>query len=283
MRSRVRMPDGPPAEVDFAALLALEEIGDGRFRGWCHQGAPMRAFGGHLAAQAFAAAARTVPPHQTPASMHAYFAEVGSTEEPVEYVVSSTRDGGTFSTRSVTAAQRGRTALVLLASFQRPEEGPRRQLKPGEAVVPPAGDAGSGQPARGSFTERAIEQHALPVPESGGDPGAGSYRRWMRARLPVGDDRGLQAGAVIYMADMVLARAALQPHASQSQGAGRATSLDHAVWFHGPVRADEWLLLEAVSPVLAGSRGLSFAHVYDQSGEMVASAAQDVLARQLGG
>ncbi len=104
----------------------------------------------------------------------------------------------------------------------------------------------------------------------------------MRARLPVGDDRGVQAAA-IYMADMVLARAALQPHVSHSEGAARATSLDHAVWFHGAVRAEEWLLLEAVSPVLAGSRGLSFAHVYDQSGEMVASAAQDVLARQARG
>jgi acyl-CoA thioesterase II len=124
----------------------------------------------------------------------------------------------------------------------------------------------------------------LPVPEPGSsDPGVGSHRRWMRARLPIGDDPVLQAGAVIYMADLVLTKAALQPHLAQSQGAARSTSLDHAVWFHGSVQAEQWLLLAATSPVLAGSRALSFAHVYSESGELVASAAQDVLARQLGG
>jgi acyl-CoA thioesterase II len=271
--------------MDFATLLELEDRGDGRYRGLCHEGAPMRAFGGHLAAQAFTAAASTVPVSQAPASMHAYFAKAAVPGQPVDYVVELTRDGGSLSTRSVTAQQLGQTVLMLMASFQRPEDGPQRQRRPEGSLVPP--DEGDHRTAPGRATtvrERAVEQHeAAGLDRDGGDPGIGYCSRWMRACLPIGDNAALQAGAVVYMADMVLTAAALQPHRNQSESAARATSLDHSLWFHGSIRAEQWLLLEASSPVLAGSRGLAFAHIYSTSGALVATAAQEILARQLGG
>jgi acyl-CoA thioesterase-2 len=280
------MPESASAsratEATFSGLLNLEDHGDGRYRGVCHEGAPARAFGGQVAAQAFTAAAKTAPAGQIPASMHAYFAKAATAGEPVDYVVTATGDGNSVSHRSVTALQRGRTVLVLLASFHRPEDGPTRRRTPaGPGDPPPDQDPGD-RPGRKSVRELAVEQVAAAPDGSVEDPSLGHYARWMRARSAIGDEPALQAGAVIYMADMVLARAVLQPHVRDSEGSARAASLDHSVWFHSEVRADEWLLFEATSPVMNGSRGLAVAHIYSKSGALVATAAQEVQARQLG-
>lgn len=270
-----------PGAIDFATLLDLDTTSDDQYRGWCHQGSPMRAFGGHLAAQGFVAAGTTVPGEYRPASIHAYFASAANSEAPVDYLVTQSRDGRSFTTRSVTAVQRGRTVLILLASFHRPEPGPSRQRRPEPVPAPPAAAPDGARSGRASIMERAIEQYVPSPAGDDDDPGVGHHRRWMRARLPIGDDPVLQAGALIYMTDMVLPMAAVQPHAERSPGVLPTASLDHAVWFHGTIRAEKWLLLAAHSPVLAGSRGLAIAHVYDETGRLVASAAQDVLARQL--
>ncbi len=284
------MPDdgrGPRStEVTFSRLLTLDDRGDGRYLGICHEGAPARAFGGQVAAQAFAAAAATAPDQQTPVSLHAYFAKAGTAGEPIEYRVERTGDGHSLSTRSVTAVQRGRTVLLLMASFGRPEEGPARQRTPAALSTPPAEPA-AGPPGQRSVRERAVEVAPASADGAGQEPGTGYYARWMRARSAIGDDPALQACAIIYMADMVLARAVLQPHlqepdGQESRSGARAASLDHSVWFHREIRADEWLLLEATSPVLDGSRGLAFAHIYSESGVLVATAAQEIQARQLG-
>jgi acyl-CoA thioesterase II len=278
------MPDSASAsratEVTFSDLLDLDDRRDGRYRGVCHEGAPARAFGGQVAAQAFTAAAKTAPAGQKPASMHAYFVKTAAAGEPVDYVVTVAGDGNTVSHRSVTALQRGRPVLLLLASFHRPEDGPARWRTAAGAGAPPPDDHGE-RPRPGSVRELAVEQ-LLPAPDgSVSDPGLGRYARWMRARSPIGDEQALHAGAVIYLADMVLARAVLQPHVQDSDGSARAASLDHSVWFHSEVRADQWLFLDATSPVLNGSRGLAVAHVYSASGALVATAAQEVQARQL--
>jgi acyl-CoA thioesterase II len=172
--------------------------------------------------------------------------------------------------------------LVLLASFHRPEDGPTRRRTPAGPGAPPADQSPGDWTGQKSVRELAVEQLAAAPDGSVSDPGLGHYARWMRARSAIGDDPALQAGAVIYMADMVLVRAVLQPHVRDSEGSARAASLDHSVWFHSEVRADQWLLLEATSPVLNGSRGLALAHVYGTSGALVATAAQEVQARQLG-
>ena len=213
--------------------------------------------------------------------MHAYFVKTATAGESVDYVVTVAGDGNSVSHRSVTALQRGRTVLLLLASFHRPEDGPARWRTPDGPGAPPADDA-SDRTRPGSVRDLAVEQLA-PAPDGTvSDPGLGRYDRWMRARSAMGDEPALHAGAVIYLADMVLARAVLQPHMQDSDGSARAASLDHSVWFHSEVRADQWLLLEATSPVLNGSRGLAVAHVYSTSGALVATAAQEVQARQLG-
>jgi acyl-CoA thioesterase II len=270
------------ADVAFSALLDLDDLGNGRYRGVCHEGALTRAFGGQIAAQAFTAAAATAPAGQSPASMHAYFAKAGIAGEPIDYVVDVGGDGNSLSTRSVTAVQRGRTVLLLMAAFQRPEDGPARRRMPDGPSTPPVAEDRGARPGPGSVAARAVEQVAATPGSTARDPGAGHYARWMRARSAIGDAPALQAGAVIYMADMVLARAVLQPHLENSQGSARVASLDHSVWFHTEIRAEQWLLLEATSPVLDGTRGLALAHVYSESGALVASAAQEVQARQLG-
>ena len=135
------MPESASAsratEVTFSDLLDLDDHGDGRYRGVCHEGAPARAFGGQVAAQAFTAAAKTAPAGQKPASMHAYFVKTAAAGEPVDYVVTVAGDGNTVSHRSVTALQRGRTVLLLLASFHRPEDGPARWRTPGRTQRSP--------------------------------------------------------------------------------------------------------------------------------------------------
>jgi acyl-CoA thioesterase-2 len=279
------MPESASAshatEVTFSGLLDLEDHGDGRYRGVCHEGAPARAFGGQVAAQAFTAAAKTAPAAHRPASMHAYFVKAATAGEPVDYVVSVAGEGNSISHRSVTALQRGRTVLLLLASFHRPEDGPARWRTPAAPGTPPPGQGPGDRPGHRSVRELAVEQ--LPAPDdSASDSGLGRYARWMRARSPIGDNPAVQAAAAIYLADMVLARAVLQPHVQDSESSARAASLDHSVWFHGEVRTDQWLLLEATSPVLNGSRGLAVAHVYNESGALIATAAQEVQARQLG-
>jgi acyl-CoA thioesterase II len=269
-------------EATFSDLLHLQDHGDGRYRGVCHEGAPARAFGGQVAAQAFMAAANTAPAGQKPASMHAYFAKAATAGEPVDYVVTVTADGNSLSHRSVTAMQRGRAVLLLLASFHRPEDGPTRWRIPAGPGTPPADQGPGDRTAHRSVRELAVEQLAAAPQGSVSDPGLGHYARWMRARSAIADQPALQAGAVIYLADMVLARAVLQPHVQGSESSARAASLDHSVWFHGELRADQWLLLEATSPVMNGSRGLALAHIYSESGALVATAAQEVQARQLG-
>ena len=138
--------------------------------------------------------------------------------------------------------------LLLLASFHRPEDGPARWRTPAGPSAPPADDPGDG-PRPTSVRGLAVEQLAPPPDGSASDPGLGRYARWMRARSAIGDEPALHAGAVIYLADMVLARAVLQPHVQDSDGSARAASLDHSVWFHSEVLADQWLLFEATSPV----------------------------------
>jgi acyl-CoA thioesterase-2 len=204
------MPESASAsratEVTFSDLLNLEDHGDGRYRGACHEGAPARAFGGQVAAQAFTAAAKTAPAGQEPASMHAYFAKAATAGEPVDYVVTVAGDGNSLSHRSVTALQRGRTVLLLTASFHRPEEGPARWRTPAGPGTPPADQGPGDRPGHRSVRELAVEQLPAAPEGSVSDPGLGHYARWMRARSAIGDDPALQAGAVIYMADMVLAR-----------------------------------------------------------------------------
>jgi acyl-CoA thioesterase-2 len=250
--------------VGFAKLLELERIEDNLFRGWCHQGRPGHAFGGHVAAQALVAAGSTVPVDRGVHSLHGYFVRPGRVDRSIVYSVGRTRDGRSFTTRRVSALQDGEVIFTLSASFQRPEPSSEHQSVMPMAAPP---ELAAEVPMRHRFG--AVELR--PVTQ---DSPAPRQQMWVRARDPVGDSQLFTVCALTYTSDIRLASTA-----TLGQRTVRATSLDHAVWVHRPFTMDEWLLFDMASPSYAFARGLVRGEFYTRDGALVASVAQEVLIR----
>jgi len=251
----------------FTKLLELERIEDNLFRGWCHQGRPGHAFGGHVAAQALVAAGSTVPVDRGVHSLHGYFVRPGRVDRSIVYGVDRTRDGRSFTTRRVSALQDGEVICTLLASFQRPEPSSEHQSVMPTAPPPELADE---VPMRHRFG--AVELR--PVTQDATAARGPRQQIWVRAREPVGDNQLLTVSALTYTSDIPLASTA-----TLGQRTVRATSLDHAVWVHRPFTMDEWLLFDMESPSYAFARGLVRGEFYTRDGALVASVAQEVLIR----
>jgi acyl-CoA thioesterase-2 len=256
--------------TDLTSLLDLEPVkpdaflGAGPVLGWG------RIYGGQVVAQALRAAARTVDPEQHPHSLHAYFVRAGDEHEPVLYEVDRVRDGRSFSTRQVVAYQAGGAILNLIASFQHDEEGDDVQ-----AVRPPAGVTPPEElpPAETDlfFEHRIVRSRREPVPEQ---------LTWIRVAEPLPQDPFVDACALAYLSDEDLLGVALLPHSLGGDWDRLMTaSLDHAIWFHRPVRATEWLLFHVEGHGVANARGMAIARVYDTRGTHVATVAQEGLVR----
>ncbi|WP_329519115.1 acyl-CoA thioesterase [Spirillospora sp. NBC_01491] len=265
--------------ADVAALLDLTVLDDDVFTVPVAPARPgdtvqMRAFGGQVAGQALRAACRTVDPGRPPHSMHAYFIRPGRPDEPVRLDVARSRDGRTFSTRHVTAAQGGKPIFELIASFHDPEPGHAWQSGTRPDVPPPDRLERSALPSffryPGGFDIRLVnpsEPTAFPV----------RHPFWIRLSEPVGDDPALHASLIAYLTDMAVVSSAIAPDSRITLGT--AVSLDHTVWFHRPARVDAWLLY-SVDPVINhGARGLARGHLHTLDGALVASVAQEVLLR----
>ncbi|MFC4602290.1 acyl-CoA thioesterase [Rhodococcus kronopolitis] len=275
--------DASPAFVD---LLRLETADDDTYLGRCHAAAPMRAFGGQVAAQALIAAGRTVAADRVAHSLHGYFIRGGRADRPIEYRVDRTRDGGSFTTRRVSAEQDGETIFSLSVSFQRQEDGADDQPSMPEAPRPEGLTAakhrwtnwfGSGPPVQTSVLDlRFVDDSTVPLPDLGHGP---RQQFWVRVRDELPDDTLLHMGALTYISDINLARTA-----SLDRGNGpmrrQIASLDHALWFHRPFRADRWLLFTQESPTASGGRGFARGQLYTEDGLLVASVAQEVLMRE---
>ena len=289
----------PPEHATFANLLELEEIDRDIFRGWTHAGAPMRTFGGQVAAQALVAAGRTAgdrPVH----SLHSYFLRPGNPTAPIIYLVDRLRDGGSFTTRRVDGVQYGETIFSLSASFKRPEAGKSHQ-RPMPIVRPPeesldlykaAEEAGD---SRGESTARFVLELRGPDPTSrfansnvppGHEDAIGFLdddiprrRFWMRATDRLPDDPLLHVCALAYMSDLTLAGTATLRHEIPGPELMLA-SLDHAMWFHRPFRADQWLLFSVESPSSSDGRGLAVGEYFTEDGKLVASVMQEALIRR---
>ena len=141
------MQPNDPDTADLVSMLSLTRDDADLFRGRCHAGAPLRAFGGQVAAQALTAAGRTIDAAQSPNSLHGYFLRAGDPRDPIEYRVERLHDGGTYANRRVTATQRGEAIFTLSASFKRPEEGYDRHVRmpsasPPEQLTDPLDDPG---------------------------------------------------------------------------------------------------------------------------------------------
>lgn len=282
-----------PIVAELVELLELERIEENLFRGQSRDIGTRFVFGGQVLGQALAAAQRTVDGRHVH-SLHAYFLRAGDVEAPIVYEVDRNRDGKSFSSRRVVAIQHGQPIFTMAASFQEPEEGLGHQLS--MPTVPPPEDLEEPDPIeperlakipaklqrwvtnQGPFEFR----HVYPRDELKPPKRPPLQHVWFRLCDRVGDDELLHRALLAYASDFHLLGTATLPHGiSYLQGNVQMASLDHAMWFHRPFRADQWLLYSCDSPSSQGARGLSRGQIYDTSGRLVASTAQEGLIRLL--
>ena len=283
----------PRSVEELVDLLELEVIEDNLFRGKQPDTLMQRVFGGQVAAHALVAATRTVDPKYVVHSLHSYFLRPGDTSIPIVYDVEMLRDGRSFSTRRIVARQHGRPIFTMTASFQVPEEGWEHQdTMP--SVPPPdecpdlfetsARDLDNPHDAALRREWEALEVRLAGDSRPGGsitDPATPARARlWIRIKGDLGDDPLLHTAAFTYASDMTLLGATLVPHGvTIGDPEVVPASLDHAIWFHRPLRADRWWLYDQGSSSAQGGRGLAFARVFAEDGTLVAGVAQEGLIR----
>ncbi|TDD42450.1 acyl-CoA thioesterase [Saccharopolyspora elongata] len=270
------------AAAPFTKLIELERVEENLYRGTCHPGAPLTAFGGHVAAQSLIAAGSTVPVERAVHSLHGYFIRPGRTDRPIVYQVDRTREGASFTTRRVVAVQDGETIFSLSASFQRSEDSEEHQVDMPEVPQPgsPAAGRSAEDEAERQIFQGALETRRIADSRQDFDTGQGPQQKmWVRVVGELPDDPLVHACALTYTSDVRLASTAYLPF-RDAPVAPRMASLDHAVWFHRPFRADTWLLFTMDSPSYASSRGLTRGQFFTQNGELVASVVQEVLIRK---
>ena len=275
-------------------LLELEQLEVNLFRGLGHGGeTSRRIFGGQVVAQALAAAYRTVQDRACH-SLHSYFIRPGDPSMPVIYEVDQARDGGSFTTRRVTAIQKGRQIFNLAASFHVPEHSPEHQHNMPD--VPPPEDLPSRNEARAKMANRVSperrEDFLRPSPievRAIGDydqiepiPASDVNMLWFRLVHPIEASPQLHQCLLTYASDMYLLGSALRPHGqSWLTGKVMTASLDHAVWFHAPLNFNDWHLYAMDSPWSGGGRGFNRGSIYSRDGQLVASTAQEGLIRPM--
>ncbi len=285
----------PSSLEEVVVLLDLEQLEVGLYRGSQPEISSMtRVFGGQVAAQALMAAQLTVPEERHVHSLHAYFILGGDPNIPIIYDVEKVRDGGSFNTRRVAARQHGEIIFYMTASFQKHEDGWDHQDKmpivPGPDETTPLSDllaerghefSLSWKQEWASFDLRFVgDNRAADDPQREFVPVC--QRLWFRANGTLPDSPIVHNAAFTYISDFSLLGASLVPHntfigAPEVQPA----SLDHTIWFHRPIAADEWLLYDQTSPSASGSRGLATARVFAQDGTLVATVAQEGLIRHI--
>ncbi len=277
---------------DLLQLIDLEPIEHNIYRGQNRDIGSGRVFGGQVLAQALVAARRTVDEAREAHSIHAYFILPGDLEVPIVYFVDRLRDGGSFTTRRVTAIQRGRAIFNLSVSFHEVQEGLDHQTDPPEAPDPESlvpeleriREVADRIPreVRGVLTQdRPIDFRVVdPVDLFDPDPHPPTRMTWFRAMGPVPEDPLTQQAVLAYASDYGLLSTVLQPHGLTVRSRRiQVASLDHALWLHRPFRVDEWLLYVMDSPAAAGARGFARGTIFTRDGRLVASVAQEGLTR----
>lgn len=268
-------------------LLKPEQIGEDRYRGQSHFMGSPNVFGGQVLGQSLYAAAVTVPGRRVH-SLHSMFLLPGNHRLPIEYEVEHVRDGGSFTTRRVVACQEGRRIFVMAASFQAEEQGLSHQRAAPDVPSPETLPSAVEAIFKKVTADGKHPFHPVPVDFRAvrqGDIFSNQKRPpvkevWERSPIPLPDDRLVHETLFAYVSDYGLLTTALQPHGIVlGDPSLQIASLDHTIWFHRPVRMDEWLLFAMESPNASGGRGLCFAYVYNQKGELVATLAQEGLIR----
>ncbi|MFT3896588.1 MAG: acyl-CoA thioesterase II [Thermomonas sp.] len=276
-------------------LLSLERLEDNLFRGQSRDIGTKYVFGGQVLGQALSAAQATMDSAGEPRaahSLHAYFLRAGDIKHPIVYNVDRTRDGGSFSVRRVTAIQHGQVIFFCAASFQQDEQGVEHQMSMPEVprpedlapapAIPP--DVLAKLPTKvqrwldrtGPFEFR----HVYPRDELNPAKRPPYQQVWFKLSEKVGDAPELHRALLAYASDFQLLGTATFPHGiSYYQPNVQMASLDHALWFHRPFRADDWLLYSIDSPTAQNARGLARGLIYDRDGRLVASTVQEGMIR----
>jgi acyl-CoA thioesterase-2 len=274
---------------NLVRILDLEAIEVNIFRGTSPDEQRQRIFGGQVAGQALVAAGRTVEPDRFVHSLHAYFLRPGDPTVPILYEVDRLRDGRSFATRRVVAVQHGKAIFNLSASFH-VEEPPGMEHQSPMAVVPDAISLPTFQERMKPWAERMGEWYTRPRPIDlrfidepihaaiGGRPA--EQKVWFRADGTLPDDPLLHACVVAYASDMTLLDTVMLPHRITFDDVNLiGASLDHAMWFHRPFRADEWLLYDTESPSASGALGVARGKIFSEDGRLVVTVVQEGLVR----
>ena len=288
-------PAFEPVVSELVELLSLERLEDNLFRGQSRDIGTKYVFGGQVLGQALSAAQATMEAPRSAHSLHAYFLRAGDITAPIVYQIDRTRDGGSFSVRRISAIQHGQVIFFMAASFQQEEGGGEHQLSMPEVPKPEDIEPAPPVPEHVMATlptkiQRWLSRqgpfefrHVYPRDELN-PPKRPPYQQvWFRLSERVGDAPELHRALLAYASDFHLLGTATFPHGiSYYQPNVQMASLDHALWFHRPFRADEWLLYSIDSPSAQEARGLARGQIFDREGRLVASTAQEGLIRVVG-
>ena len=276
---------------ELVKLLSLERIEENLFRGQSQDLGWGTVFGGQVLGQALSAASQTVPPERQAHSLHAYFLRPGDVSKPIVYDVDRIRDGSSFTTRRVVAIQSGRPIFNMSASFHTSEPGFEHHEPMPDAPAPEtlkteqqlALEAGwppamlERVKAERPFEMRPVELIDPLRPK----PHPPRRMNWLRTVSALPDNPALHRSLLAYVSDHYLIGTALLPHGVSFLTPGmQIASLDHVMWFHRPLRVDDWLLHVMESPEAGGARGLVRGRLYTRSGALVASTSQEGLIRR---
>jgi acyl-CoA thioesterase-2 len=281
---------------DLLKVLVLEAIEENQFSGISKTVGSPNVFGGQVLAQALNAAYRTINNHRILHSMHSYFLEAGDLELPITYNVAIVRDGGSFSTRRVTAHQKNKIIFILAASFQKPEAGHEHQIDAIKDIKQPEALAswddmlqqfGDFLPRKSkAFLEipRPVMFKPVDVPNPFEAEDMAPYTQvWFKLK---GENKGLDLATkqqiLTYISDYNVLSVALHRHGSKAHWGNTITaSLDHSMWYFRDFDFDDWLLYALDSPSASNARGFARGNIYTREGRLVASVAQEGLMRPM--
>ncbi|WP_067540080.1 acyl-CoA thioesterase [Nocardia crassostreae] len=261
--------------------LEIERLERDIFRGASTKTQLPRTFGGQVAGQALVSAVRTVEPEFQVHSLHGYFLRPGNPQERTVYLVDRIRDGRSFCTRRVTGVQNGEAIFTMSASFYRGDEGPEHQDEMPTVELPQnLLDARTSMIPERLWAMREWEHwdiRTIPQEQVTRREGLAAQQQvWFRYRHPLPDDPLFHVCTLAYMSDMTLLGSSKVPHPDEPT---QNASLDHAIWFLRPFRADDWLLYDQQSPSAGFGRALTGGRIWNQRGEMVAVVMQEGLIR----
>lgn len=276
------------ASAMFSELIRLQPLGDFRYAAAASPDKGARVYGGQFLAQCLAAAQATVADDRQVSSLHGYFLRQGDVDLEVELQVDCLRDGRSFSSRQVVAEQQGRELFRMLASYQVPEDSPEYsgdampQVPPPEAVTFTYDDFTLAETGEAAWhgSDRPMDIRYINPPTVRGVPVTEPQLMWMRIPETLPDSSHVHQAGLAYLSDSTLVDHVMLPLGMRWQDADLlGASLDHAMWFHRPARADGWLLFVQTVEATGGGRGLARGKMFTQQGELAATCMQEGLIR----